>query len=140
MNFEEVEHTLPNGFHDAELRRFEMDYVQRKLQFDLDVWIGDMDNPPEDREIYRPARVTVENVAFLVIEPPDTSYPMLKRRAIIIDTGEGQPRQSSGDLPATPSGCHLTWMYLHALNRFLLFAGGATSLEWTGPEENHDGG
>ena len=35
MTFEEVAASLPNGFHDAELQRFEMDYVHRTLRFNL---------------------------------------------------------------------------------------------------------
>ena len=68
MTFEELARTLPNGFHDAELWRFEMDYGRRRLQFDLDLWIGD--DGAGARELYRPARVTLDQVAFLVIEPP----------------------------------------------------------------------
>jgi hypothetical protein len=90
MTFEEIAASLPNGFHDAELQRFEMDYVHRTLRFDLVVWIGDMDDSRR-RELYRPARLTLDNVAFLVIEPPDINYPWLKAGAITIDTGDGQP-------------------------------------------------
>lgn len=35
MTFKEAAASLPNGFHDAELQRFEMDYVHRTLRFDL---------------------------------------------------------------------------------------------------------
>jgi hypothetical protein len=136
MTFQEAAASLPNEFHDAELLCFEMDYIRRKLHFDLVVWLGNMDDPQEGREIYRPAHLTVDNVAFLVIEPPDAGYPWLEPGPIPIDAGEGQPRQSSSILPGTPAGSHLTWMYLEELKRFLLFAGGDASLEWTGPEEN----
>ena len=61
MTFQQIADSLPNGFHDAELQRFEMDYVHRKLRFDLEVWIGDM-NSTQARELYRPARVTLELV------------------------------------------------------------------------------
>jgi hypothetical protein len=44
VTFKEVAASLPNGFHDAELQRFEMDYVHRTLRFDLLVWIGNMDD------------------------------------------------------------------------------------------------
>jgi len=71
MTFEDAAASLPNGFHDAELLRFEMDYVQRRLQFDLVLWIGDMDDS-RSREIYRRARLTLERVAFLVVEPLDS--------------------------------------------------------------------
>ena len=133
MTFEETAAALPNGFHDAELQHFEMDYVHRKLRFDLVVWIGDMDDSRR-REFYRPARLTLDDVAFLVIEPPDVNYPSLKAGRIRIDAGEGQPPQSSSTLPVAPPGTRTTWIYLGELNTFLLFSAGNTSLEWTGPE------
>jgi hypothetical protein len=135
MTFEEVAASLPNGFHDAELQRFEMDYVHRTLRFDLVVWIGDMDDS-RCRELCRPARLSLEDVAFLEIEPPDINYPWLKAGPIRIDTGEGQPLQSSSTLSIAPAGTRTTWMYLGELNRFLLFSAGNASLEWTGPEED----
>jgi len=135
MTFKEVAVSLPNGFHDAELQRFEMEYVHRTLRFDLLVWIGDMDDPRR-RELYRQARLTLDDVAFLVIEPPDVNSPWLKAGRIRIDAGEGQPPQSSSTLPVAPAGTRTTWIYLGELNRFLLFSAGNASLEWTGPEEN----
>jgi hypothetical protein len=133
MTFDEVAASLPNGFHDAELLRFEMDYVHRILRFDLVVWIDDMDDSRR-RELYRPARLTLDNVAFLVIEAPDVNYPWLKAGRIRIDAGEGQPPQSSSTLPVAPAGTRTTWIYLGELNTFLLFSAGNASLEWTGPE------
>jgi hypothetical protein len=133
MTFEETAAALPNGFHDAELQHFEMDYVHRKLRFDLVVWIGDMDDSRR-RELYRPARLILDDVAFLVIEPPDVNYPWLKAGRIRIDAGEGQPPQSSSTLPVAPAGIRTTWIYLEELNTFLLFSAGNASLEWTGPE------
>jgi hypothetical protein len=135
VTFEEVSASLPNGFHDAELQHFEMDYVHRTLRFDLVAWIGDMDDSRR-RELYRAARLTLDDVAFLVIEPPDINYPWLKAGRIRIDAGGGQPHQSSSTLPVAPAGARTTWMYLGELNRFLLFAARNASLEWTGPEEN----
>ena len=135
MTFNELAHTLPNGFHDAELHRFEIDYVRRVLQFTLMPWIGDT-NDITARELYRPCRVTVHDVAYLVIEPPDTNYRWLEPGPICIDTDEGQPTQSDSKLPVAPVGSSVTWMYLGEMNRFLLFAAGHASLEWTGPEEN----
>ena len=133
MTFKEVAASLPNGLHDAGLQRFEMDYVHRTLRFDLLVWIGDMDDSRR-RELYRQARLTLDDVAFLVIEPPDITYPWLKAGRIRIDAGEGQPPQSSSTLPVAPAGTRTTWMYLGELNRFLLFSAGNASLEWTGPQ------
>ena len=110
MTFEEIAASLPNGFHDAELQRFEMDYVHRTLRFDLVVWIGDMDDSRR-RELYRPARLTLDDVAFLVIEPPDVNYPWLKAGRIRIDAGEGQPppefKHPSGRTGRHPDDWHV---------------------------------
>jgi hypothetical protein len=133
MTFQEVATTLPNGFHDAELQRFEMDYVRRRLRFDLLVWVGDMDGTRR-REIYRPAQLILDSVGFLVIEPPDSGYPSFKSGSIRIDAGDGHPNQSSTVLPNAPAGTSTTWMYLGELNRFCFFSAGDASLQWTGPE------
>lgn len=137
MTFQQVAATLPNGFHDAELEHLQMDYVHRKLQFDLLVWVGDLEDT-ERREVYRPARLTVDDVGFLVIEPPDPNSPWFKAGSIRIDAGEGHPGHghSSTVLPAAPAGTTITWMYLEELNRFCFFSAGDASLLWTGPEVN----
>jgi hypothetical protein len=88
------------------------------------------------RELYRPARLSVDHMDFLVIEPPDVNCPWLKAGRVRIDAGEGQPPQSSSTLPIAPAGAWTTWIYLEELNTFLFFSAGNASLEWTGPEVN----
>src|SRR6266446_6791689 len=61
MTFNELDRTLPNGFHDVELRHFSMDYVNRTLIFDLVVWIGRMEDE-QARELYRPATVKFQRL------------------------------------------------------------------------------
>jgi len=112
-----------------------MDYVLRTLRLDLVVWIGNLDDPGR-RELYRPARLTLDDVAFLVIEPPDVNYPWLNAGRIRIDAGEGQPPQSSSTLSVAPPAARTTWICLEELNTFLLFSAGNASLEWTGPAVN----
>lgn len=132
MRFADLLASLPNGLHDAQLRRFEMDYNRRELTFDLDVWIGNMN--ADVRELYRPARLRLENVAYLVIEPPHPDYPWDEPGEIRIDAGVGQPTQSSSKLPDAPDDASVAWMYLEDLNTFLVFAAGSASLDWSGPE------
>ncbi|MGH6930388.1 MAG: hypothetical protein ACREEV_18870, partial [Dongiaceae bacterium] len=64
MTFRQLVASLPNGLHDAELRRFEMDYEQRKLRFEVAIWVGDISDPKR-RELYRPAILTFADVACL---------------------------------------------------------------------------
>jgi len=143
MTFDELDNTLPNGFHDAYLHRIEMDYITRTLQLVVVVWIGDMDDPPR-KEAYRQALVTVKDVAYLVIEPPDFEspqnggYPWEEPGEIRFDTGEGPVSQSNTILPPAPVGTTANWMYLSDFNRCLFFAAGDATLEWTGPEEDRN--
>lgn len=135
MTFAEIAASLPNGFHDAQLRRFEMDYVRRRLLFDLSIWIGSPGNE-ERREVYRPAHLTLENAAYLVIEPPQDTASSNEPGEIRIDAGPGQPAKSSARLPDAPPQASAAWMFLNELNTFLHFAAGHGSLVWTGPEED----
>jgi hypothetical protein len=135
MTFRQLIASLPNGLHDAELRRFEMDCVGRRLQFDLAVWVGDP-RSPHTRETYRPALLSFNDVAFLIIESPDAKHASLESGPTRIDAGEGQPAQSRSKIPGATADAVITWMYLEEPNTFLIFAAGDASIEWTGPAEN----
>jgi len=43
VTLEELNTSLPNGFHDAELTSFRVDYLKRELVLDLNIWLGGMD-------------------------------------------------------------------------------------------------
>jgi hypothetical protein len=97
--------------HDAEVLRFEMEYFNRILRFDLVVWVGLME-PAESRELYRSARLTLRDVGFLVIEAPDENYPWDEPGRVVIDAGSGVPKQSKSILPEPPAGTSVSWMYV----------------------------
>ncbi len=73
MTLEGLENSLPNGLHDAEVGRIAVDYEQRKARLELAVWVGNMDDPPEQREAYKEGRIEISGLLFLVREPPDPS-------------------------------------------------------------------
>lgn len=114
-----------------------MDYVQRLLTVELVIVLGygETENGPC---LYRPARVTVTKVAFLILPSPDTKDPSwLKPGSIQIDTYEGLPPGFSGEVPEAPQGTQITSVFLNEMNSFLIFAAGESSLEWTGKEAAH---
>jgi len=135
MNLEELAATLPNGFHDAELRTFEMNYVSRTLTCDLDIWIGDIEMEAA-RELYRAARLVLGGVAYLVIEPPDERQSWLRAGAVTIDAGIGEPVQGKWECPVQPPGAFRGYFYVGELNAFMRFAADEASLEWRGQAEN----
>jgi hypothetical protein len=131
MNLIALSNTLPNGFHDAEVQSFEMDYVSRDLRFLLDVWIGDIAGAGGG-EVYRSGILTLHGVAYLVVEPPDPKYAWLEECAIRIDTGPGRTEKASVALPEAPPGTVASWFYLSNFNSFLHCAAAEAELDWTG--------
>jgi hypothetical protein len=69
----ELERALPNGFHDALLRSFRVDLLQRRLAFDLDIWIDDPEKGTFD-EGYRRALLEVGVSGCFSVEAPDPRY------------------------------------------------------------------
>ena len=135
MTFEELADTLPNGFHDADLSAFQVDYVQRQLTFQLEFWIGDME-VSERREVYRPAIVVVDDVNFVYVEPPRETKEFHIGTSIRIDAGEGIPEAIQDAVQHLHDMGKVTWMFLSELNSFILFSAASASMKWTGPEEN----
>ena len=52
MTLEEIDQSLPNGFHDSPITEVRVNYVQRTVEIDRDLWMSGPDD--EDTESYRP--------------------------------------------------------------------------------------
>jgi hypothetical protein len=128
VNIQQLMTQFPNGLHDAELVRFEMDYVTRTLRIDLNVSIAHMSDT-ESRERYHSVRLNFEQVAFLVIESPDAAYPWPDKGTLRIDAGEGYPKPCSTRIPEPPTGSFLVWFYVSDMNSFFLFSSSNVSIE-----------
>ncbi len=105
MKLEELEKTLPNGLHDSKVSRIVVDYGQRKLTLDLDVWTGDMTNDrPELREAYRRGHILISGLFFAVMEPPDPRYPFLNSDRLTIDGCDMSKNLSAELMDSLPAG------------------------------------
>jgi hypothetical protein len=103
MTVEEIEDSLPNGLHDAEVHQFVVDYAKRTLTAELAVWVGDVDDPPDRLETCRAARIDVEGLLFLIMEPPDPKYPFDKSAKLTIDGCDRRESLNAELLRAIPS-------------------------------------
>jgi hypothetical protein len=75
VNIEELDRTLPNGFHDSCLRHVTVDYEAQTASLALDIWIGDVDAPPgAERERLRTARLELLGLEYFIVEAPDPRY------------------------------------------------------------------
>lgn len=108
MTLRELEDTLPNGLHDAEVRRIHVDYGRRTLILDVDVWVGTMDAPPEQREAYKSGQLDISGAIFLVMEPPNAGYPYRASSEITIDSVDEEKSVPGELLRSVPASafCH----------------------------------
>ena len=133
MTLEEVAASLPNGFHDASIKGISIDYVTGTATFDLQLWVGDDSaEKEEEREVYRAARLTLSDLLFCIIEPPDPNYPYYDKKPLWVDGGpwNSAPISTSIQLPSPlPENSFVYWFFVNNWNSFIYVAAMAARLE-----------
>jgi hypothetical protein len=134
MTLNEIENSLPNGLHDAELSHIDIDYISREVKFYLKIWVGDpWSEKTELREAYRDARLTLSHFIYFVIEPPDSTYPYQKATSLRVDTGSIQTAKiaTSTKLPESiPDDAFSHWFFVQEWNAFIFAAAMDARLDW----------
>ena len=132
MTFEELEHKLPNGFHDAAIREITFDFVRRSVEVGMDLLMGGPDEP--DPELYRPGKLRVAPVYLFFIEPPDPNYAFVPDGSHLKVYGDsvkvGQNAEADRLLPTIPQNATTYRFFLEKWNSFLYLAGGGVELFW----------
>ncbi len=129
MTLEELENTLPNGLHDAEVRRVAVDYENGKVTLELAVWVGNMDDPPERREAYKNRRIEISGLLFLVMEPPDPKHPF-KASDLTIDGCDMSKNLDSALLRSLPADSFFRSLWVNEWNAFIHIAAKSADLVW----------
>lgn len=129
MTLEELENTLPNGLHDADVQGITVDYAQRKVTFDLAVWVGKMEDPPERREAYKSGRIEISGLLFLVMEPPDPKYPFT-RTGLTIDGCDMSKNIGGKLLESLPADSFFRSFWVNEWNAFIHIAAKNAALVW----------
>lgn len=130
---DDLDASLPNGFHDAELNALSIDYVKAQLRLSLDIWVGDMNAPPGNaREAYRQADVLLSGLIYCVCEAPDAQYPFAGAHSITIDIGAIHQLKTppAMNLPPVPEAAFANWIYVKDWNAFIYVAAQDARLEW----------
>jgi hypothetical protein len=133
MTLQEIENNLPNGLHDAQVRRVEIDYEKRIVKFSLLLWTGDLSSEEESvREAYKEGELTIKDFIYCVIEPPDPTYPYVEASTITIGAGSAteEPINTETALPKElPEGAFAYWFFVNEWNSFLHIAGMDASIQ-----------
>jgi hypothetical protein len=123
MTFKELEHSLPNGFHDAKIERISVDYTAGTLRIAMRILIGTPGEPDQDR--YGPAELTVAGLYICSIEPPDPTYPFKPNGKLLGVSGDDCENESSGVvkvLRELPKGVSCYRFFVDQWNSFIYIA------------------
>ncbi|WP_370677953.1 hypothetical protein [Pleomorphomonas sp. PLEO] len=130
MTLDELYVTLPNGFHDAEIKRTVLDYENGTASLTLDMFVGAVDAKPSERELYRLAELTLEGLAFWIIEPPSSNYLSWYPGPVRIDIhGAEHIPLAIRELPV-PAGSFLNTIYVFYWNSFIYLAAQNARFTW----------
>jgi hypothetical protein len=129
MTLQELENTLPNGFHDAEISKLEVDYAARTARLHLALLVGLPDEPAPQRDRMAPALLELTGLLYVVTERPDPRYPY----------DNPEPISATGlcdlDPPSElPPGAYGSRLFIVNWNAFMHLAARDAKLTWL-PEE-----
>ena len=125
MNLTELAEALPNGLHDAELSRWTVDYTARTAVLEVDVWVATAESP---REWYRPARITLRELEYFVVDPPDSRYPFRNAETVTIDLAA----EENGFAPRALTAPAFRF-FVSEWNAFIHAAAAGAEIEWLAP-------
>src|SRR5229473_1564672 len=121
MTLEQLENSLPNGFHDAEIESIAVDYVSKRAVIKMRLHTGDPGAANEDeREAYKQADLLLSELFYFVIDPPDPTSEFKEKGSVCVSAGtpeEGAPSPPRcGGVPAGRRVCAL--VFCHRLELF----------------------
>lgn len=132
MTFEELEEKLPNGFHDAEIRTINIDFLNRSIVVGMNLHAsmpGDL-----DPERYRPGTLRVVSPYLFFIEPPDSRYHFVPNGRPLNATGNsvkvGKDAAVDHLLPVLPPNATVYLFFLDDWNSCLYLAGASVEFSW----------
>jgi hypothetical protein len=134
MTLEQLEDSLPNGFHDADIESITVDYVSKSAVLRMNLWTGDLDAANEqEREACRRAELHLSDLVYFVIEPPDSKSDFKKKGGVWVTAG----RHEEGKAPLPPVAAELLpaggfahWFFVIDWNSFISVAAMNAELRW----------
>ena len=131
MTIEGLERTLPNGFHDAEIRTIRLDYVKRTASLELSLWVDDFDVSRKHKELYRDAVLEFQGMQSVILDPPDPDYEFAQPEPLWVDLADRPPDPPIRAFAKLPEGSFVTRFFVRDWNSFISIAATSANLRWT---------
>ena len=129
MNIDEIEADLPNGLHDSLLCEYSSNPDQRRAEFVLDVWVGDLHSTiTTERECHRRARLELLGLGYLVVEDPDPGYGPVDKLPVQIDACAAD--DDADRAGRVPRGGFAGRFFITEWNSFIHFSALEARLTW----------
>jgi hypothetical protein len=124
MTIQDIEASLPNGFHNARVRAIEIRYETNRANVTFDIL--------NDEGTYEPVMLQLEGVLYFVVEPPHSNYhdDYLSDGQAELTVSNSQAHQSEGAEATSdslmrlslPSGAFRYRLLVHDWNAYIHFA------------------
>lgn len=141
MTLEELDQTLPNGFHDMEIRSIELDYTAGIAKLSVRLLIGWPEDPEPQCQEYQDAVLTMSGMCFCSIDPPDPKYPFLPDGGLLLSTGDpAKPDHLPSLVELSSSFPEGVWCYRFFVddwNAFIHVAARDAQVTWIGQKPKH---
>lgn len=131
MRFEDVEETLPNGFHDIGIRGIDVDFEDRSIRIamNLDVSVkGDVTAG------YRRGTLRLNQPYFFFLEPPDPGSRFIPNgndvNASSFRVKPGEDSKVDALLARIPTNATAFGFFLDDWNSYLYLAGADVEFSW----------
>jgi hypothetical protein len=133
MTLSQINSTLPNGFHDAEISRFECNFLAATASFEMDFWIA----TEADINKRRLGTLELTGVVFISVDSPNPRQfdpkPLIARREQIQIDGMPANAEIFPALPRlTPdlASTEVFSFYVSNWNSFIHIACGDARIQW----------
>ena len=135
MTLDELDSSLPNGFHDAKIRSVMIDYNACEARLKIDLWVGALDaRTVEEREKYAPAELTLSGLLYWIAEAPED---LCSPGGLWIDAGSMERLQTKKPkLPEIPADGFAYYFYVNDWNAFIFLAAKNAQLVWLSGSPN----
>jgi hypothetical protein len=135
MTLDDLSLTLPNGFHDAQLRELTFDFPKKEVRLLVDLWVGDLHSKEHAvRERYQSAQLFLEDLGFWISGPTDPKEFPIGRDSLCIDIRLLPDDYIPGvSLPEPSPDKPTYYLYSTDINTCFFFSCGSAKLQWSQP-------